>query len=86
MHILKLYLRQINFMDERDRREFSWPGLFLVTGTCFFIFSLMLKFLSGSYPRIFIWIGIISLFLGILNWLGKYIPHADNKKKQKITS
>jgi membrane protein required for beta-lactamase induction len=73
-------------MDERDMREFSWPGLFLVTGTCFFIFSLLLKFLSGSYPGIFIWIGIISLSLGILCWLGKSIPYADSKKKQKITS
>jgi hypothetical protein len=73
-------------MDERDMREFSWPGLFLVTGTCFFIFSLLLKFLSGSYPVIFIWIGIISLSLGVLSWLGKSIPHADSKKKPNITS
>ena len=67
-------------------REFSWPGLFLVTGSCFFVFSLLLKFLNGSFPGVFIWIGIISLFLGILSWLGKSIPHADSKNKQKITS
>lgn len=73
-------------MDEKEMREFSWPGLFLVTGFCFFLFSLILKFLNGSYPNIFTWISLVSIGLGILCWLGKSIPYAERKDNQKTTS
>ena len=72
-------------MDKKEIREFSWPGLFLVTGSCFLAFSILLKFLNGSYPDIFIRVSLVSVALGILSWLGKLIPPADSKDKEKLT-
>ena len=60
-------------------REFSWPGLFLVTGFCFFVFSLILKLLNGEYPAVFTWISIVAVSLGILSWLAKSIPYSERK-------
>ncbi len=73
-------------MDENEVKGFYWPGLFLVTGFCFFLFSLILKILNGSYPTIFTWITLVSISLGILSWLGKSIPYAERKDNQKTTS
>lgn len=70
---------KIDCMDENEMKEFSWPGLFLVTGFCFFVFSLVLKLLNGEYPDIFNWVSLSSAGLGILSWLSKLIPYAERK-------
>ena len=70
---------KIDFMNENEIREFSWPGLFLVTGFCFFVFSLVLNFLNGEYPYMFNWISLSSASLGVLSWLGKSIPYSERK-------
>ena len=69
-------------IDERDTRKFSWPGLFFVTGVCFFTFCLLLKLLNGSYPVLFFWVGTISVSLGLLSWLGTLLTQSDGKQNK----
>jgi len=53
-------------MKDKQIDRFSWTALFLVTGFSFFVFSKMLKFLTGSQLPVFTWIGIISLVIGFI--------------------
>jgi len=73
-------------MEEKELKEFSWTGLFIITGLCFFGFSAVLEFLDHSHPRIFIWIGAGSIFLGILNMISKLTARPSLKKRNKIFS
>jgi hypothetical protein len=52
--------------EEKEITAFSWPTLFFVTGVSSFMFSFLLKILSGSYPLLFLSIGAATLLLGIL--------------------
>jgi hypothetical protein len=67
-------------MEDREMKEFSWTGLFLVTGFCFFLFSAIMKLLAGEPVPIFTWIGIACVFLGSLNGIGTFILRAEQKK------
>ena len=40
-------------MEEKEKNEFSWTGLFLVTGVCFIFFNGLLKLLDGSNMPVF---------------------------------
>jgi uncharacterized membrane protein YgdD (TMEM256/DUF423 family) len=73
-------------MEEREMREFSWTGLFLVTGLCFFIFSGILEYLDHTHPSFFIWIGSISIFLGLLNIATRSMSRATSKANRKLSS
>jgi hypothetical protein len=73
-------------MEEKELKEFSWTGLFIVTGLCFFGFSAILEFLDHTHPKIFIWIGLLSIFLGILNMISKLTTRSVTKKRNKIFS
>jgi len=73
-------------MEEKELKEFSWTGLFIVTGLCFFAFSAVLEFLDHTHPRIFIWIGLVSIFLGIVNIISKIVSRPSGKKRSKIFS
>jgi len=69
-------------MDEKDMKEFSWTGLFLVTAFCFFAFSGILEFLNNTYPGYFLWIGGISLLLGLLNAVLTHRGGTSSESKQ----
>jgi hypothetical protein len=73
-------------MEEKEMREFSWAGLFFVTSFCFFAFSALLELLDNAYPRIFIWIGGISLFLGLLNIASTFLTRASGKSNRDLSS
>jgi len=73
-------------MEEKEMKEFSWTGLFFVTSICFFSFSGALKMLGDYQNGLFIWVGSISLFLGLLTWLGKSINRQDSKNRRNLTS
>ena len=73
-------------MEEKEMRQFSWTGLFLVTGLCFFAFSFILKFLDNSHPRKFLWIGGICLFLGLLNAVTTFVTNTSGKDRRKLSS
>jgi len=70
-------------MEKDEMRRFSWTELFIVTGLCFFAFSAILEFLNHSHPHIFIWIGSISLLLGILNAGLIFISRELSKRNHK---
>ena len=67
-------------------KEFSWTGLFLVTSFCFFAFSMILELLDHTHPALFIWIGGISLFLGLLNAILTSLTRSSGKDKRKLSS
>lgn len=56
-------------MAERDESGFSWQSLFWVTGFSGLAFDLILKFLDGHHSPIMLWISVIALSLGLLNFL-----------------
>jgi hypothetical protein len=60
-------------MEEKDLREFSWTGLFIVTGCCFFLFSGVMKLLEGVHIPFFTWTGFASLLLGSLSTVGNLL-------------
>lgn len=64
-------------MKEKETSEFSWTGLFLVTSFCFFIFSSFLKFIDNTNPGIFLWIGFIALFLGLISSAGNMLDRKN---------
>jgi hypothetical protein len=53
-------------MEERDKEIFSWDLLFIVTGVSFLIFSGFLKLIGGERTRLFFYIGIAILGIGLL--------------------
>jgi hypothetical protein len=55
-------------MEDQDLK-FSWTSFFLVTSFSFFLFALILKKLENIEPRIFIWTGLATLILGLINLL-----------------
>ncbi len=73
-------------MEDRDLNEFSWQTLFFVTGTSFVLFSLILKFLDGSHSVPMLWIGVISLSLGAINWAIDIAKRTPVRKNKKYTS
>jgi hypothetical protein len=53
-------------MEDNDKREFSWQTFFFVSGFSCFAFSGTLKILDGSFSVLFLWVGAISILLGLL--------------------
>ena len=73
-------------MEEREKNEFSWTGLFLVTGLCFIFFNGLLKLLDGSNMPVFSWVGIACLLLGTINGIGSLMIKTGGKKNKTISS
>jgi len=72
-------------MAEKDESGFSWLSLFLVTGFSGLAFDLIIKLLDGYHSPILLWIGIIALSLGLLNFLISLIARkASNKKESRL--
>ena len=69
-------------MEDNDVKDFSWTGLFLVTGICSFLFSGIMKMLEGSYVPFFTWIGISCLLMGAINGIGVLIIRLEEGKKK----
>jgi hypothetical protein len=73
-------------MEEKEMREFSWTGLFFVTGFCFFAFVIILELLDHTHPDYFIWIAGSSLLLGTLNTVTALVRRVSGKDKRKLSS
>ena len=73
-------------MKEREMNEFAWTGLFLVTGTCFLVFSQLLRILDGGPINMFSWVGIGSLLMGLLYWAGSAKKRQRRDDKQEWLS
>ncbi len=69
-------------MDEKEMNEFSWSGLFIVTGFCSFLFSGIIKLLDGSFSNVLLVVGSIATFLTILNGAGRMISKQINMKRK----
>lgn len=65
-------------MDENELKHYYWPVLFLVTGFCFLLFSIILQWLEGVRQPVFIWAGIVSIVIGLLTCVLSL-----NKKSEK---
>jgi len=59
--------------EEKDLMSISWGGLFLVTGICMLIFSVLVKWLEGESSPLLVKIGTASLTIGVLRVLLKWI-------------
>ena len=69
-------------VEEKEMMAFSWTGLFAVTGFCFFLFSLFIKFINGSHFSIFVTIGCISLVLAFFCFLNNRLTHKQVKTEK----
>jgi hypothetical protein len=72
-------------IDERDKREFSWVNLFLVTGFSFLGFSGLLTLLNGAHILIFFGIGITSVVLGCVAFLNKWLSRKFLSRETRTT-
>lgn len=77
---------KFNLMEDRDINEFSWQTLFFVTGISFVLFSLVLKFLDGAHSVPMLWIGAISLSLGVIIWAIDMAIRTPVRKNGKYSS
>ena len=68
-----------NFEDKEN--EFSWAGLFIVTGLSFLVFSFVLKLLHGEHIVWFIKIALASIIIGGICYLYKLVITRSAKKK-----
>ncbi|HRF16829.1 MAG TPA: hypothetical protein PK977_01625 [Chitinophagaceae bacterium] len=73
-------------MEDRDLNGFSWQTLFFVTGISFVLFSLVLKFLDGAHSVPMLWIGAISLSLGLIIWAIDMAIRTPVRKNGKYSS
>ena len=51
--------------DQDIEPKFSWPLALFVSGISFVAFFFVLEKLKENSPRIFLWIGVTSLFLAV---------------------
>ena len=70
-------------MEDKELTGFSWSGLFLVTGICSFIFLAAIKILDGTNSALFLFLGVIALFLLVVNWASRHIAKLVVKKKKE---
>ena len=61
-------------------KDFTWTGLFLVTGFCFFGFSVLLRFIGGAHIGLFTGIAIAAITLGVFHGVA-ILLFSDDKKK-----
>ncbi|MBL7739515.1 MAG: hypothetical protein JNK14_09865 [Chitinophagaceae bacterium] len=68
-------------MSKEDNR-FSFPLLFLVTGSSFILFSLAIKLLDGqsSHISLFIKVGIGTLALSLISFIGSMVTNASSEE------
>lgn len=71
-------------MEDKDMNAFSWTALFFVTSFCFFAFSGLMNLLDGNGPGLFIWIGFIALFLGLLSGAAGWMTRPVSKDKHEV--
>jgi hypothetical protein len=71
-------------MRQKDGKEFSWPGLLIVTSFCFFVFSGLVKYLNGSpvHSALFFKIGIAAFVLYALTYAASLSMKPEVKKKR----
>jgi hypothetical protein len=72
--------------EEKEMRKFSWSGLFIVTSTCSFLFSLFLKFIDGQHISLFIKIGVASLILAFFSIINSLVKQKEAKSRTKKVS
>lgn len=69
-------------MDEKEWREFSWSGLFIVTACCSFLFNLIIKLMDGNFSNLLLGVGIFATFLGVANWGVSMLSRQSCKKRK----
>lgn len=65
-------------MDEKKGGDFFLTDLLLVTGFSFLSFALGLRILDGVSMRLFLWIGFITFFSGLLTGVVVLIEKKQN--------
>jgi hypothetical protein len=72
-------------MKKNETTQFSWPGLFIVTSFCFFVFSGLIKLINGSstHSTLFFKTGIASFVLYALAYVADLSIKREAKKKRK---
>jgi Na+/melibiose symporter-like transporter len=73
--------------EEKEMIEFSWTGMFAVTGFCFFLFSLFMKVIDGSNGSLFFFVGLISMGFALVSYLNKWMTKKErNEKTEEIST
>jgi hypothetical protein len=57
--------------EEKEIISFSWGGLFVVTGICSLVFSIVLKLADGEHSPLFIKMGLLSIGIALLRCIGR---------------
>ena len=74
-------------MEDHDSDQFSWPGLFIVTACCSFLFNVAVRVLDGYFSNLLSIIAVIAAILGVLSlgiqWLLRWY---DKKRDSRLIS
>jgi hypothetical protein len=73
-------------MEEKHAREFYLTYFLLITGFSFLLFTLMLNIVDGVYIKLFFWIGLIALALGLLTGANILVNRANRRNKNNLIS
>ena len=70
-------------MEEDNKEEFSFPTLFLVTGSGFLAFAFTLKILDGVNIKFFLGFGLMTFIAGLITGAGLFLIKKTEKRKTK---
>jgi hypothetical protein len=73
-------------MDEKEPKESGWTSFFLVTGICLLAFSALMRLLDGVPIRVFVFIGLGAIGLGVISFLNEWITKKFMTPKSKMSS
>ena len=69
-------------MDENEKNRLSRTSMFFITAFSSLLFSLVIKMLDGSYPRILISVAAIAFISGLLNGAIDLVLSRIGKRKK----
>ncbi len=70
-------------MQDKESKEFTWSGLFIVTACCSFFFSGIIKLMDGSFSNLLLTNGGVATFFAVANRAVRILAGQSNKKRRK---
>ncbi len=70
-------------MQDKESKEFTWSGLFVVTAFCSFLFNGIIKWMDGHFSNLLFSIGGVAAFFAVANWVVIILAGQSNKTRRR---